>query len=230
MTTRVLTIDLDNTLWDTPPVITKAEEELYIWLAQHCPIVTQQYSREQLTRARQQFAIQHTTITHKLSSLRKAFLAHIINACGYEHADEKAAIAFNIFYTARQKITLFDGALLALKSLKKDYRLIAITNGNADLTLMNLDMYFEKILCAEDYPAPKPEPDMFLAALDYAQCPAFEVVHIGDHPIDDILGAQNIGMKTIWVNLNQSHWKTGEKPTATITHLDQLATAVKRIR
>jgi putative hydrolase of the HAD superfamily len=71
---------------------------------------------------------------------------------------------------------------------------------------------------------------MFLAALDYAQCPAFEVVHIGDHPIDDILGAHNIGMKTIWVNLNQSHWKTDKKPTATITHLDQLAAAVKSIR
>ena len=42
---------------------------------------------------------------------------------------------------------------------------------------------------------------MFEAALAQTGVSAAEVVHVGDHPIDDIQGAQEIGMFTIWVNL-----------------------------
>ena len=144
MTTRVLTIDLDNTLWETPSVIIKAEEALYQWLHNHCPDVTEQYSREQLCLTRQHYATHHSTIAHKLSTLRKNFLVYIISRCGYANADQKASLAFNVFYNARQNVTLFEGALTALKKLNNDYRLIAITNGNADLSIINIDQYFEK--------------------------------------------------------------------------------------
>ena len=42
----------------------------------------------------------------------------------------------------------------------------------------------------------KPDPRHFQHALAQAKCPPAEVLHVGDHPLRDIQGAQAMGMKT----------------------------------
>ena len=37
MTLRLITFDLDDTLWDAPPVLQAAEAALQRWLAEHAP-------------------------------------------------------------------------------------------------------------------------------------------------------------------------------------------------
>jgi len=33
----LLTLDLDNTLWDVESIIVKADEDMHVWLGQHYP-------------------------------------------------------------------------------------------------------------------------------------------------------------------------------------------------
>ena len=44
----------------------------------------------------------------------------------------------------------------------------------------------------------KPDPEIFLRALEKLNVSAQESIFIGDHPENDVKAAQNVGMKGIW--------------------------------
>ena len=53
---------------------------------------------------------------------------------------------------------------------------------------------------AEDLGIGKPDPAPFLEALKRGESEASAAVHIGDHPGDDIAGAQRAGLRAVWFN------------------------------
>lgn len=226
MTIKLLTFDLDNTLWATTPVIIKAEQALHQWLLNNCPEVCERFNPKQLLDARKEYAKLNPELSHRLSTLRLNFLEYLINHCGYDNPKSLAQQGFDVFYQARQQVILFDGVLETLQLLSKSYRLGALTNGNANISLIKLDDYFDFAFSAEDHVAPKPHPALFHAALDHTSCKADEVIHIGDHHEHDIFGAQQLGIKTIWVNLDREEWPGEEPATAEINHLSELPQAV----
>jgi FMN phosphatase YigB (HAD superfamily) len=58
---------------------------------------------------------------------------------------------------------------------------------------------------------------MFEQALAIAKVAPHETIHIGDHPIQDIQAAKDVGMKTIWVNWMSQTWPLASKPDAVVT-------------
>ncbi|MCK5252997.1 MAG: HAD-IA family hydrolase [Thermoplasmata archaeon] len=46
----------------------------------------------------------------------------------------------------------------------------------------------------------KPDPAIFIAALDELDLPASSVVHVGDSPLADVAGATGVGIDALWVN------------------------------
>ncbi len=59
---------------------------------------------------------------------------------------------------------------------------------------------FERIVTSEGVKAYKPDPRIFHAALDLLQRPPERVLHVGDTPEMDVLGARNMRMRVAWVN------------------------------
>lgn len=53
----------------------------------------------------------------------------------------------------------------------------------------------------------KPDKGHFQKALDLSGCDANEVLHIGDHQINDVVGALDSGMKAIWFNKDKVDWE-----------------------
>ena len=87
-----------------------------------------------------------------------------------------------------------------------------------------MDSYFSFAISAADVGASKPSPEMFLEAMRRAEVSPAHAVHIGDHPIDDIEGANRVGMHSIWVNFDG---KTDQVPAhATVTDLPSLVGAI----
>ena len=117
---------------------------------------------------------------------------------------------------------LFDGVIETLETLKQHYRLIAITNGNADIKLTGLGSYFEFSLNAEDFEKPKPHADIFHAALKQANVSAQECLHIGDHPEHDMLGAHDMGMATCWLKDGKREWNQTFSAHLDIAHVSEL--------
>lgn len=93
------------------------------------------------------------------------------------------------------------GMIEDLKS--KGIALGIITNGYGDfqeqnLRALNIDKYFDVILISEREGIKKPDLQIFSRALDKLGVKPEESIFVGDHPINDIAAAKNVGMKTIW--------------------------------
>lgn len=83
-----------------------------------------------------------------------------------------------------------------------------ITNGYGQFQMDNIkaleiEKYFDVILVSEWEGIKKPNPQIFMNALEQLNVEPSESVFIGDHPENDVKAAQNVGMKGIWKKDNQ---------------------------
>jgi putative hydrolase of the HAD superfamily len=91
-----------------------------------------------------------------------------------------------------------------LEELKrKSLKLGIITNGKGQFQMhsikaLGIEGYFDMILISEWEGISKPDPRLFQKAMDHLNVLPNESVFVGDHPINDIQAARNVGMKTIW--------------------------------
>lgn len=219
---QVLSFDLDDTLWDGSAVILNAEQAMLNWMLQHTPDVFETYNKEQLREHKFQFIKRNPHLINKISDARQAYLCELFSQFNYPDYQQKAQDCFQTFYDARQSVVLFDGVIETLETLKQHYRLIAITNGNADIKLTGLGSYFEFSLNAEDFEKPKPHADIFHAALKQANVSAQECLHIGDHPEHDMLGAHDMGMATCWLKDGKREWNQTFSAHLDIAHVSEL--------
>ena len=229
---KVITFDLDNTLWDVDRVIINAERKMRAWLAEHVPEFGSEFPAEKLMDLRNQVVEANPELRHDLSKLREELLYQAIVRCGYGATESRAyaADAFALFYEARHEVEFFAGALEILHILRQRYVLGALTNGNADFTKLKLDTYFSFGYSSASVGAAKPAPQMFRAALTHVNASPHESVHIGDHLVDDVQGAADVGMHTIWVNLSESqHPGDSARPSAVVRDLKDIAQAIEHI-
>ena len=100
---------------------------------------------------------------------------------------------------------LYPDSLEILELLKKSYNLVMITNGVAEvqhrkIQKVNVESYFHPILISGEIGISKPDPQFFYQAADSVRVKYSECVVIGDSIRNDIRGAKNAGMTSVWVN------------------------------
>jgi FMN hydrolase / 5-amino-6-(5-phospho-D-ribitylamino)uracil phosphatase len=202
---KLITFDLDNTLWNVEVVIRRAEARMRTWLHERVPDYGTRFPAEAVLDLRNAVLQKHPELRHDLSRLREEIIFRAISHCGYNDREARrlAQEAFAIFLDARHEVEFFEGALETLDYLSRNYVLAALTNGNADFARLKLDRYFRFGYSAASVGIGKPAPRIFNAALQHAGSAAAEAVHVGDHLHDDVEGASQVGMHTIWVNLNR---------------------------
>jgi putative hydrolase of the HAD superfamily len=205
---RLLTIDLDDTLWPCAPTIIHAEQVSYDWLAQHLPDITRRYSMDGLREKRKALMQSRPELRNDLSEARRAHFRELADECGYNH--DWIEDGFRVFHAARQHVTYFEDVLPVLTQLSQRYTLVALTNGNADVVRTGLGPYFAFQVSAADVQAAKPHPAMFHHAMQRAGVRADQTLHVGDHAIHDVQGAKAAGVRSVWVNRLQTHWTETE--------------------
>ena len=226
---KLITFDLDDTLWDTAPAIVGAETALRDWLAEYAPLLGP-VPVEHLWQIRTQLVEADPSFKYRISALRRRVLFHALEDAGYdsEQAEALSEQSFEVFLHGRHQVQIFPEVQPTLEILAKTYTLGVITNGNADVRRLGLADYFAFALCAEDLGIGKPDPAPFLEALRRANVDASAAVHIGDHPSDDIAGAQRAGMRAIWYNPQAKAWDGSDLPDAQIHNLSQLPEVLAR--
>lgn len=118
------------------------------------------------------------------------------------------------------------GANSLLAELKQQgYKLAVISNGGhaTRLTILQglgFSHYFDEIISSELVGISKPNPEIFLHTSRQLNIVPENCLFIGDHPINDIQGATQAGMKALWL---QGFHKTGaHKPINTIQNLAEI--------
>ncbi|AVU73713.1 MULTISPECIES: HAD family hydrolase [Pseudomonas] len=223
MTIELITFDLDDTLWDTAPVIASAEAILRQWLTDNAPNLGS-VPVEHLFTIREQVLREEPGLKHRISALRRRVLFRALQDAGYDQwqASELADEAFETFLHARHQLQIFPEVQPTLEILANHFALGVVTNGNADVRRLGLADYFKFALCAEDIGIAKPDARLFHEALQRGGATAQTAVHIGDHPGDDIAGAQQAGLRAIWFNPTGKTWDAEHVPDAEIRSLTEL--------
>jgi putative hydrolase of the HAD superfamily len=200
----VLSFDLDDTLWAVEPVMHAAEAAMLAWLNEHHPLLMHGQDRESLRAMRARIAAQFPERSHDMTFLRHRALSEMFAAAGHSgsHADE----AFEVFYAARNRVKLYDEVEGSLERLSVRYRLFALSNGNADLKRCGIAHWFEGHITAISAGAAKPDIRIFTRLLEEARVEASQVLHIGDDPHLDVMGAAQAGMQAAWLNRDAKSW------------------------
>ena len=224
---RTITLDLDDTLWEIHPVIARAEQRLYAWLGEHYPRITEMYTIEDMRILRKEVLEKHADKVHDLTFLRHTVLTKAADAAGYTEflVDE----AFAVFDEVRNDVEMFPEARPALVALRERFTLIAVTNGNANLEKVGIDDLFDGHINAAMVGAAKPHRSIFDAAVDAGGAQASETLHVGDHPLYDVHGAREAGLRTVWVNRNGTDWpEEFAAPDAVVAHVGELEALLSR--
>ncbi|MGH8176905.1 MAG: HAD family hydrolase [Steroidobacter sp.] len=207
---RAVCFDLDNTLWDVWPVIRRAEQAMYEYLAERYPKVVAAHTVETMREARERTAALYPQMKHDFTFLRLQALRDHARDFGY--AETMAEEAFDVFLRARNEVELYEEVLPALEVLKQRYRLFTASNGNADLVKIGLARFFERSIAARQVGALKPDPIIFQKVIEATDLALGEVVYVGDDPHLDVEGARQAGMQAIWVNRTEAAWPADIEP------------------
>ena len=87
-----------------------------------------------------------------------------------------------------------------------------LTNGNADVNLLGLGHFFNFSISSMDAKSNKPNPTHFEMAKEISGIGFQNTLHVGDHPINDIRGARDLGINTIWFNFKNNPWELDKNP------------------
>ncbi|MFA7665180.1 MAG: HAD family hydrolase [Burkholderiaceae bacterium] len=194
---RAITLDLDDTLWPVGPTLVEAETTLAGWLREHAPRTAASYDAEVRASIRRRLLQAHPEHNHDLSFLRREGLRLAIHEAGEDPA--LADDGFEVFLAARQRVGFFDDVLPVLEHWSRRYPLVAVSNGNADIERVGLARFFTASVSAHEIGFAKPDPRIFLAACKLTGIEPQQVLHLGDDPQADILGAREAGLQAAWV-------------------------------
>jgi len=217
----VLSFDLDDTLWPVGPVIAAAERQLLSWLRERHPEIVSGHDLESLRALRDGVAQRFPERSHDLTFLRHRALKDLFGAAG--HAESLADAALEVFFSARNRVEFYDDVRPALSRLRARYRLFAISNGNADLHRCGIGDLFAGHVTAIAAGAAKPDARIYAALLEMAGVEAGQVLHIGDDPLADVIGATRAGMQAVWLNRDGREWPNAfAAPPRTVATLAEI--------
>ncbi len=215
---RLITIDLDDTLWPCDVTIMAAERAHFDWVRRNAPRVADRYDQAGLRRHRIDLRTRRPAIAHDLTAVRMASLRELLGEYGYPV--ELAESAMDDFLDHRNRVRPYEDAAPMLRALARHFCLVSVTNGNADVQRTPLQGLFRHTFRAEDVGAAKPDPALFMAALQACEVAVEEAVHLGDDPLLDVEAARRLGMRAVWVNRNGRQWPDAlDLPEAQVTDL-----------
>tara|TARA_B000000437_G_scaffold190826_1_gene149153 strand:+ start:296 stop:1024 length:729 start_codon:yes stop_codon:yes gene_type:complete len=205
---KLITLDLDDTLWPNKKVIVDAENAWLNFILAKFPNLVEEFSEESLSRVRVDLVEADPSLKNDLTKFRKEVIKETLLRSGVDSVDAiyYSNESFNEFFKIRNKVQLYTDAKKILERLYRKVIIGTLSNGNADLEIIGISNFFKFSLSAKDVESNKPSPPHFLKALELANCKPEEAVHIGDCPVNDIGGARNCNFNTIWFNCDKNKW------------------------
>ncbi|MDG1989724.1 MAG: HAD family hydrolase [Dehalococcoidia bacterium] len=142
-------------------------------------------------------------------SLAKDGLEEIIKK--YLSIEIDPVITWNYFSQSwKDTIQLFPESLEALIKLSKHCKLGMVTNGLSEhqrfkIKKFQLEKYFEFVLISEELGVQKPDKIIFQIAIQKMNIPAEKLIHVGDNPNHDVIGANNAKIFSCWLK-RKNNW------------------------
>jgi HAD superfamily hydrolase (TIGR01549 family) len=170
------------------------------------------------------------------------WVAEALTSLGHEVTanDDRVKEALNMFFQDFiNTLEIREGAQQLLKEVAQDYRLGLISNFtygpviHKSLRIIGIDQFFNAMVVSDDIGWRKPSPVIFQDMLQRLQVTAAETIFIGDSPMEDIKGASDMGIKTIFVpsqfNSQKDLTESKQTPDYSVRDLQTLSKELSKI-
>ena len=134
----------------------------------------------------------------KLDVLHRTLLDDLLKEYNITGLTEEEKVHWNLVW---HRLTPWPDAVEGLTLLKKNYIIATLSNGNVSL-LVEMAKFaglpWDAVLSAELFHHYKPDPEVYLGAVELMSCKPGEVMMVAAHP-DDLKAAQALRLKTGYV-------------------------------
>lgn len=205
---KVISFDLDNTLWEFAPVGKKAAHAEKLHIETNYPAV-HNYLNQKVRTLHDIFEevskIFHHMI-HDHNFLRRKSLETLASLAQLNDDESGKFVdsTFRVFDDTRQRVQghFYPGVLEVLGQLhEQGYILVANTNGTAETQrIPELSKLFKFHINGKSAGGLKPTSAPFQQILAHTNVSKNEVLHVGDNLFDDVKGAVDFGMAVVWVD------------------------------
>jgi putative hydrolase of the HAD superfamily len=172
---------------------------------------------------RAEVAAERTDLAHDFTAQRHITMQRAFAHCGIDEAPLETL--WDIYFSARNTVDLYPDSLPALQRIAARWPVASLTNGNADLDRIGIRAHFAHHVCARDAGVAKPDPRIFVAAAERLGIAPEEILHVGDDPELDVVGARDAGLRTAWINRHGHPWPgaLGTAPDLNVRDMSALA-------
>ena len=241
---KVIFFDFGSTLiyskdpW--PPIYERADREMLLVLQRaEIPLDIDALSSEFDTFLDSYYAMRADSL-HETTTF--SALQELLKQKGFQDVPpERLRAALDAMYAVTQQNWFLEtDAIPTLEALKEQgYRLGMISNTSDDPNVQQLvdrwklRPFFESVVTSAGCGIRKPDKRIFQIALDHFRVPSEQAVMVGDSLDADILGANRLGMYTIWDTRRIQVGGEGElaiQPMAVVTALSQIPELLTQVQ
>ncbi len=221
MQIQAVSLDLDDTLWPIAPVMERVEQKVDLWLRENCPEVATAWPIESMRALRDEVASEHPELAHDFGAQRRLTLRRAF--APFNLGDDWINRTYEVYVRVRNEVECYADTTAALVRMAARFPLIGITNGTAQLDQTGLHEHFRFSVSAVEVGVAKPDPAIFHHACARLGIEPGNVLHVGDDPLADVLGARDAGMRTVWLNRVGAAWQQESPPDLEMADLGTLA-------
>lgn len=158
-----------------------------------------------------------------------------LKALGIEDAEFGQELAERFPEERKKSPFVYEETFEVLDQLKEKYDLVLLTNGSPSLQQTKLTItpeiapYFSHIIVSGAFGKGKPDPSIFEHVLEKSGVSREEALMVGDNLMTDILGASRVGIRSVWINRENTPEHNEIKATYEIDNLKQLFSILEHI-
>jgi putative hydrolase of the HAD superfamily len=190
---KLISFDLDNTLYDNRPVIAQAEKQSTRYLTSAFKAQNRQFDFSDFSAIRQELLEQADkgSLYDDLTRLRKDVLRQV--CASLDNADIVIEQALAIFLNHRSQVQIPQPIHRMLETLAKNYKVVSVTNGNCKAELLSCSSVFSQNYSPVLGFRAKPHPEMLHQVKQDFSLSTEQILHIGDSETSDGEAARAAG-------------------------------------
>ena len=144
------------------------------------------------------------------------------------HPDKELAAHLNAVYRKHRyaDIELYPDVIPTFDALAPHFKLGLLSNGNTYPERCGLEGRFAFVVFSQDVKVEKPDPKIFQITAERVGCELSQMLHVGDSLENDVMGARNVGVYTVWLNRDGLPNDTNIQPDYEITSLTEIPAIV----
>ena len=218
-----ISFDGDMTLWDFYKVMRHALKQTLVELQKQVSTPRAlKLTVDEMIAIRDRLAEEVKGEVWSLLEIRKRAFERTLEHVG--HPDKELATHLNTIYRKHRygDIELYPDVIPTFDALAPHFKLGLLSNGNTYPENCGLDGRFAFVVFSQDVQVEKPDPKIFQITAERAGCDLTEILHVGDSLKSDVMGAKNVGARTVWLNREGLRNDTDIRPDYEIASLTEI--------